>query len=201
MRGQSTGRLCGSAVTAALAALLGLAACTSSPWSDSEPAPDRAAASAPGLDRTAASAPGLDRAVASAPGLDGTAASTSQPDQTPGEYDHLAGAWSSTVYGASHVEVSIPDGRALRLRVRCTGTGELRITMSGDGHKITEVWGCASWWSLSAAWYAPYSNQDHGPFAIAVDRPGTITAWDIEAYDLAQTAQDIRNASPRPSTS
>jgi len=38
-------------------------------------------------------------------------------------------------------------------------------------------------------------------FAIVIDRPDTITAWDIEAYDLGQTEQDRRNASPRPPTS
>ncbi|MGI5240171.1 hypothetical protein [Dactylosporangium sp. CA-139066] len=186
MRGQSTGRLCASAVTAALAALLGLAACTSSPRSDSEPGPDRAAASAPGPDRTSASTP--------------------QPDQTPESYDHLAGAWSSTVYGDSHVEVSIPKGWHLHLRTRCTGTGELRIVISTPHpFKMTLGWPCAGRWEFSDAWFPAWgidvADQDHGPFTIAVDRPETITAWDIEAYDLGETEQDRRNASPRPSTS
>ncbi|MGI5238764.1 hypothetical protein [Dactylosporangium sp. CA-139066] len=179
MRGQSTGRLRGSAVTAALVALLGLAACTSSPRSDSTPGPDR------------------------------TAASTPEPDQTPGSYDHLVGAWSSTVFSESHVEVSIPDGWSLHLRVRCTGTGELRIIMIvGTPHpfKRTLGWRCAAGrWEFADAFFPAgaidVADQYHGPFAIVIDRPDTITAWDIEAYDIGPLEQDLRNASPRPSTS
>ncbi|MGI5239581.1 hypothetical protein [Dactylosporangium sp. CA-139066] len=187
MRGQRIGRLRGSAVVAAPAALLGLAACTSSPWSsDSEPGPDRAAASAPGPDQTAAPTP--------------------QTDQTPGSYDHLAGAWSSTVYRESHVEVSIPAGGSLRLRVRCTGTGEFRTAVSTPyPFKMTFGWRCSDRWEFSGFWIpasgSDVANQDHGTVTIAVDRPKSITAWDVEAYYLGPTGQDSPNASPRPSTS
>ncbi|WP_433199790.1 hypothetical protein ACQP00_27625 [Dactylosporangium sp. CS-047395] len=165
---------------------LGLAACTS----DSRPDPES----------------GADHAAASIPGPNRTTASTPEPDQTPDSYDHPAGAWSSTVYGAGHAEVSIPSGFHLHLRVRCTGTGELSIVVSTPHPFRMTVHGpCTGRWEFSDAWFPAYgieaADQDHGPFTIAIDRPATITAWDIEAYDLGQTEQDRRNASPRPSTS
>ncbi len=170
----------------AVAAFLGLAACTGAPRSGSAPGPDRASGSTPGPDRTVASTP--------------------QPDRTPDSNDHPAGAWSSTEYGARHVEVSIPNGWHLHLRLRCTGTGLLRIKISTPHpFSMTEEWQCYGRWVISDGWFpASATDVDHldnGPFTITVDRPDTITAWDIEAYDRGQTEQDARLLSPRPSTS
>jgi hypothetical protein len=69
---------------------------------------------------------------------------------------------------------------------------------------MTMQWRCTGSWAFSSFWFSPVStdvaDQGPGPFAVVVDRPDTVTAWDIEAYDLGQTEQDPRNASPRPAT-
>jgi len=62
---------------------------------------------------------------------------------------------------------------------------------------MTQLWRCGRW-EFSDAGFPAYgidvADQNHAPFAIVIDRPDTITAWDNEAYDLGQTEQDRRNA-------
>ncbi|MFG2042505.1 hypothetical protein [Dactylosporangium sp. NPDC048998] len=125
----------------------------------------------------------------------------SMPDQTPDSFERLVGAWSSKVYGSPHIEVAIPEGWLVRLRGRCTGSGELAVHVSGQSFSQDERWPCIERWEFSKSLFPPderaVGHQDLGPYPVVIDRADTITSWDLEAYSTELPP----SASPRPVSS
>ncbi|WP_426503235.1 hypothetical protein ACPPVO_37140 [Dactylosporangium sp. McL0621] len=146
-------------VLAGLGALAGLAACAG-PAAPSAPATGSAPHSAP--------------ATASSPGLG------------PFPYDgRLLGSWGSATYGAAHTEVAIPGARAIKVRGRCSGAGQLAVQLHGKAFDDDERIECDGGWRyVPMVFPAAEEPPDPGPFPMVVDRVDTIKSWEIEAYSL-----------------
>ncbi|GAA1536435.1 hypothetical protein GCM10009827_063730 [Dactylosporangium maewongense] len=156
----------------------------------------------------------LAAAVAAA-GLTACTMSTARPavplrEATPDTEDVLVGAWNSTTNGVAHVEgtfpvnplpeVRRPEGWLFRLRTRCAGDGTVSIRVSGKTGSIqTQECKCIGTWAFEGTALPPGTAtgpSDPGPFSLAIDRPGGVTSWDVEAY-----AFRVVNVYPEPSAS
>ncbi|MGI5239211.1 hypothetical protein [Dactylosporangium sp. CA-139066] len=146
-------------------------------------------------------------ALVAAVGLAACTGSTTPPppvtDQTPVSSETLVIAWSSTEYGNPYSVVEIPEGwRDLHFRVRCTGSGELTVFVTGR----TKFWQnerapCIAKWELSLGVFPPdnASDQDLGPYSVVIDSPDTIMSWDVEVYFMPVTRASPVSPSAHPS--
>ena len=117
-------------------------------------------------------------------------APASAPESTVFPYDgRRLGAWSSTTYGGTHVEFAIPGGRVIKVRGRCSGSGELAVRIRGKAFDIDGRYACDGDWRYQTSLFPAETNPiDPGPFPVVIDRANTITSWEFEAYALTITS-------------
>lgn len=134
-------------------------------------------------------------------------------DQTPGPDEMLVGVWGSAADGSQHVEGVMPDrpapeipkpaGWMYRVRVRCTGSGELATQQTGkSGFKNWQRWPCTGKWGFSSQSFPPGSSTDDtrdlGPYTVVIDSVDTITSWDVEGYAFQVVNVYRQSAGPSP---
>jgi hypothetical protein len=110
-------------------------------------------------------------------------ASAAGPEPSAMSDERLVGTWSSTVHGSPRTEISVPGGPLISIRARCSGSGELTVRVHGatfaNGDRVT----CNGRWHFIDSVFPPGGGSpDPGPYPGLVERPDTVTSWDVEAY-------------------
>lgn len=110
-----------------------------------------------------------------------------EPSAAPGW--QRTGAWNSATSGSRHAEVTVPGGRRIHLRLRCAGSGDFAVRVSGetfaDDYRIV----CDGRWQFLQGSIPPGADPpDPGPYRAAVSGSDTITSWDLEAYETDPSA-------------
>jgi hypothetical protein len=115
----------------------------------------------------------------------------SAPESTALPFDgRRLGAWSSTTYGGTHVEFAIPGGRVIKVRGRCSGSGELAVRIRGKAFAVDGRYACDGDWRYGTSLFPAATDPiDPGPFPVVIDRANTITSWEFEAYALTLTSR------------
>jgi hypothetical protein len=105
-------------------------------------------------------------------------------------------SWSSSNHGAVHVVVAVPGGGVIKVRERCEGSGELAVRVRGKVFDFDARFECDGRWRYLSALFPPeVQPMDPGPFPMIIDRPDTVTYWEVEAWALTGSS------GPTPSTS
>jgi hypothetical protein len=107
----------------------------------------------------------------------------SEPEPTSFPYLQQIGAWSSAEYDSPHTEVAIPEGQLIRIRGQCFGSGELAVRVHGKAFDNDDRFLCDGTWRTTTTLFPPaVGGPDPGPYAMVVDRAGSITSWELQAY-------------------
>jgi hypothetical protein len=98
------------------------------------------------------------------------------------------GAWNSASSGLAD-EVSVPGGRRILLRLRCSSSGEPAVRVSGTSFSGDGRFACTGRWMFVPGGFPPNADpRDPGPYRAAISGPGTATSWEIEAYETDPSA-------------
>ncbi|WP_433041679.1 hypothetical protein [Dactylosporangium sp. CS-033363] len=133
-------------------------------------------------------------ATASAPSPSAAAgpASAGGPSPNSGSFPYggrLVAAWGSATYGAGHVEVAIPAGRAIKLRGRCSGSGVLPVHIQLKALRDDERFPCDAQWQYVFTVFSSDSEAvGPGPYPMVIDGAAGVTSWDLEAYAVGSAA-------------
>ena len=95
------------------------------------------------------------------------------------------GRWSSAEHTAARTEVAIPGDRYIKVRVRCSGSGQLGLRISGKDFEHRSRTDCDGGWRYVEPVFPLVPKPgDPGPLPMVIDRVNTITSWDVEALAL-----------------
>ncbi|MER7007510.1 hypothetical protein ABT297_31320 [Dactylosporangium sp. NPDC000555] len=95
------------------------------------------------------------------------------------------GRWNSAERAAAHAEVAIPGDRFIKVRARCSGSGQLALRIRGKAFDHEGRIDCDVGWRYVSMLFPPELEPvDPGPFPMLIDRADTITSWDVEALAL-----------------
>ncbi|MEV4518487.1 hotdog fold domain-containing protein [Dactylosporangium sp. NPDC049525] len=81
------------------------------------------------------------------------------------------------------------------LRLRCTGSGDLSVRVSGRTFSDDGRLACTGRWTFGQGNFPPNAEpRDPGPYRAAISGPGTVTSWEVEAYETDPAASPSKPA-------